>query len=262
MTDLARREILNGLLHGVAAAGLLRLALSSDAIAAPAEPLTEAWAKQVSTLARDYRLQSLSPVQWQDAIEQLNRSVPLHELLSYIDFERVAERLRRQALTELDQTIWIPGIDWKEHRIWTAIFILPPGQAVPPHGHNGFVGAHLVLQGQLNARTFDRIADEPGHMRLRPQINGTFTPGETVSMSEDRGNVHWFIGGDTPTFTFDINVVSTQKRDYVNHVDRQGRIYLAPETRPDNDGLIEAAVIPEARSRGIFGSAEAFRRFG
>jgi hypothetical protein len=262
MPVATRRDVLHGLVQAAGTAGMLGLALKAEAFAAPVAPIAEAWAQHVTELARDFRLQALSPMQWQEATEQLNQRVPLHELLSYIDFERVAERLRRQALTELDQTIWIPGIEWKAHRIWTAIFILPPGQAVPPHGHNGFVGAHLVLQGQLHARTFDRIADEPGRMRLRPRSDGTFAPGDTVSMSEDRGNVHWFIGGDMPTFTFDINVVSTQKRDYANRVERQGRIYIAPEPRPDDNGLIEAAVIPESRSRDIFGSAEAYRRFG
>lgn len=261
MAQTSRRDVLNGLLHVSATASLLGLAFATRALATPVEPLTEAWAKRVSELARDYRLQALSPLQWQDATEQLNRTVPLHELMSYIDFERIAEGLHRQALGELDQTIWIPGIEWKAHRIWTAIFILPPDHAVPPHGHNGFVGAHLVLQGKLHARTFDRVADEPGRMRLRPQIDAAFAPGETISMSEDHGNVHWFIGGDTPTFTFDINVVSTQKRDYANRAGRQGRIYVAPGERR-SDSLIEADVIPEAKSRSTFGKAEAFRRFG
>lgn len=262
MAAATRRDILNGLLHSVAAASLLRIAIGSDAIAAPVEPLTEAWARRVSDLARDYRLQSLTPLQWQEATEELNRSIPLHELTSYINFERIAAGLQKQAQTERDQTIWIPGIEWKAHRIWTAVFILPPGQAVPPHGHNDFVGAHLVLQGKLQARTFDRVADEPGRMRLRPQIDGTFVPGETVSMSEDHGNVHWFIGGDAPTFTFDINVVSMQKRTHANQVERQGRIYVAPEQSVTREGLIEAAVIREAEGRRLYGDSATFRRFG
>jgi len=262
MAATTRRDVLNGLLQSVAAAGLLRVAIGSDAVAAPAAPLTEAWARRVSELARDYRLQSLTPLQWQQATEALNRSIPLHELTSYIDFERIAAGLEKQALTERDQTIWLPDIDWKAHRIWTAVFILPPGQAVPPHGHNGFVGAHLVLQGKLQARTFDRVADEPGRMRLRPQIDAAFAPGETVSMSEARGNVHWFTGGDVPTFTFDINPTASEKRSYVNQVERQGRIYLAPERGMTRDGLIEAAVIREAESRKLFGDSAAFRRFG
>lgn len=262
MPVASRRDVLHGLLQAVGTAGILGMALKTGAIAAPAEPLTEAWAKQVNELARDFRRQALTPTEWQAATEQLNRHIPLPELMSYIDFERIADRLSRQALTELDQTIWIPGIEWKAHRIWTAIFILPPGQAVPPHGHNGFVGAHLVLQGSLHARTFDRVADEPGRLRLRPQIDGTFAPGETVSMSEDRGNVHWFVGGDTPTFTFDINVTSSEKRSHLNQVERQGRIYLAPERGLTRDGLIDAAVIREVESRQRYGDSDAFRRFG
>lgn len=258
----SRREVMVGLLHTAATVGTLRMAFAQDAFAASVKPLTEVWAKQVSELARDYRQDSLSATQWQDATETLNRTVPLHELMSYIDFERIAGGLSAQGPGEHNRAIWLPDLQWKTHRIWTAIFILRPGDAVPPHGHNGFVGAHLVLKGRLHARSFDRIADAPGRMHLRPRIDAAFGPGETVSMSEERGNVHWFISGDEPVFTFDINVAASVKRDYVNPVEREGRIYLAPEAKPGRDGLVEAAVIPESVSRTRFNDADAFRRFG
>jgi hypothetical protein len=257
--ELSRRH----LLHTAGIAGALTLAFRGKAFAAPVQPLAEAWVARLAEMARDYRLQTLSGEAWQDAIAALNRRVPLPELFAHIDFASIAAGLQRQALTEHNQTIWIPGLDWKAQRIWTALFILPPGQAVPPHGHNGFVGAHLVLQGRLQVRSFDRVSDEPGRMRLRPRIDAAFAPGETVSMSEDRDNVHWFAadaaGG--PVFTFDINVVSTEQRVYANPTGRQGRIYVDPSARRTADGLIDAAVITEAASRPRFGGADAFTQF-
>lgn len=256
-----RRQFSRRMLETAAAASLLRLAFTSQAFASPVQPVTEAWAGRVSELARDYRLQALTATQWQDATEVLNRKIPLHELMSYIDFDRIAAGLQRQAQGEHNQTIWIPGLDWKTHRIWTAIFILPAGQAVPPHGHNGFVGAHLVLQGKMRARTFDRVIDEPGRMRLKPKIDAAFASGDTISMSNDRDNVHWFAAADGPVFTFDINVVSTEKRTYANPTERQGRIFLSPKAGLHGDGLIEAPVVNEQTCRSRFSTADSFMRF-
>lgn len=264
MMDAAptRRHVTQTLLHTAATLGILRLAFGSSAFAAPVQPLTERWAANVADLARDFRQRSLSPLQWQQAIADLNATVPLHELLSYIDFERIRAVLEARGGGEHFERIRLPALDHGSARIWSAVFILPEGDAIPPHAHNNLATAHLVLQGRFRARTFDRMEDAPGHMLLKPGMEQSFGVGETVSMSDERDNAHWFIaenGG--PVFTFDISIRSPELRQYQNPTDRDGRIFVAPADRRRGDGLVEAAVIDHATSLARYGRANDFLKY-
>lgn len=257
-----RRLVTQTLLQTATTLGALRLALGSDAFAAPVQPLTERWAKNVADLARDFRQRSLSPLQWQQAIAELNATVPMHELLSYVDFDRIRAALEARGGGEHFERIRLPALDSGGVRIWSAVFILPEGDAIPPHAHNNLATAHLVLQGRFRARTFDRVEDAPGRMLLKPRMERSFGAGETVSMSDERDNTHWFIaenGG--PVFTFDISIRAPDLRQYQNPTDRDGRIFVAPADGRGNDGLVEATVIDHAASLARFGRASEFLKY-
>lgn len=257
-----RRHITRTLLQTAATLGILRLALGSDAFAAPVQPLTGRWAANVADLARDFRQRSLSPLQWQQAIAELNTTVPMHDLLSYIDFGRIRAALEARGRGEHFERIRLPALDSGSARIWSAVFILPEGDAIPPHAHNNLATAHLVLQGRFRARTFDRIEDAPGRMLLKPRMERSFGVGDTVSMSDDSDNTHWFIaenGG--PVFTFDISIRSPELRQYQNPTDRDGRIFVAPADGRGDGGLVEAAVIDHATSLTRYGRATDFLNY-
>ena len=253
-----RRHVTQGLLQTAATLGFLRLALGSNAFAAAVKPLTETWAGGVADLARDFRQRSLSPLQWQQAIAGLNATVPIHELLSYIDFARLKTALESSGSGEHFERVRLPPLETSGQRIWTAVFILPQGDAIPPHAHNNLATAHLVLQGRFRARTFDRVEDAPGRMVLKPNMDAVFHVGETVSMSDDCDNAHWFIAENSPVFTFDVSLRSPDLRQYQNPTDRDGRIFIAPADGRRNDGLVEAAVIDYGTSLSRFGKAANF----
>lgn len=254
-----RRFVTQSLVQTAAILGLLRFSLSGNAFATAVKPLTERWAADVATLARDFRQRSLTPLQWQQAIAGLNAKVPLHELLSYIDFERLKAILEAQGSGEHFERIRLPALETGGARLWSAVFILPPGDAIPPHAHNNLATAHLVLQGKFRARTFDRVEDAPGRMLLKPGMDAVFQPGETVSMSDDCDNAHWFIAeSGTPVFTFDVSIRSPELRQYQNPSDRDGRIFIAPADGRRPDGLVEADVIEYGASQTRFGKADSF----
>lgn len=255
MTDIFRRQFAGAMLETAATVGILRLALGSGALAAPAAQLAEKWAAGVVEMAFDLRARHLPIEQWHEAVAALHRQVPLEQLLSYIDFDRLKPLLEEKASGEYFERIRLPGIDSGDRRIWTALFVLPEGAAIPPHGHNNIVSAHLLLQGRFRARTYDRIEDMPGRMLLRPAMEKSFAPGETVAMSDERDNVHWFIAEQGPVFTFDISLRAPDLRVYHNPVERDGRIFIDPTTSLRPDGTIEAPVIDYRTSAAKFGRA-------
>jgi hypothetical protein len=63
---------------------------------------------------------------------------------------------------------------------------------VVPHGHRDMVSMHLILDGIVRVRQYDRVRDEPGHLLVRPWPERRCVAGDTTAVSLDRGNVHWF----------------------------------------------------------------------
>lgn len=253
--DPSRRDFAASLLGTAATLGLLRLALGSRALAAPALRPAEAWAAGIVGMARDLRRRALSLTQWQDAIAALNGRVPLEDLIGYLDLERVRPGLLAAGDGEQSMRIRLPEIDAGDRHIRTAIFSVPAGEAIIPHGHNNLLSAHLILQGHFHARTFARLVDEPGHMRLRPQLDADVGPGSTVTMSDDRDNVHWFVAGRQPVFTLDVVMHPPDLKQYQNPTERDRRVFVDPTGPLQADGTLEARVIDEASGLAKFGHA-------
>lgn len=141
----------------------------------------------------------------------------------------------------------------RRHRFGTHLFVVPPGNAVPPHGQNNLVTAHLVMKGSFRTRTYDRVADLPGRMLLRQTRDETCNVGATTSMSDLRDNVHWFVAGPEPVITLQVGMRAKPQLEYQNPSDRDGRIYVDPRQKPNADGTIEAAVLSGEAGRAVFG---------
>ena len=254
--SMSRRQVMRGMISTIAIAQLLRLAIETKAVAAPIEPLTNKWAQSLGELARELNSRSLTVTQWQEAIEALHKTVPIADVLKLVDFDRLRPKLERSGRLESHQYVSLPGIGSTAGLFWTNLFIVPEGGAIPPHGHNELVTAHLIVRGRLHARTFDRIADEPGRMLLRPTRDEHCGVGSTITMSDERDNVHWFVAEGGPAFTLDVGAIAPKLRDHLNGRGADGRIYLDPTVSRRADGLIEAVVIDHATSLARFGEGE------
>ena len=77
---------------------------------------------------------------------------------------------------------------------------------ITPHGHRGMQSAHLVVQGSLRARTYDRVGEVPGALVLRPAGDRRLDTGEVSSIGPARENVHWFVPLGERAATFDVLV--------------------------------------------------------
>lgn len=107
---MPRRQVMRGLISTIAIAQLLRLAVGTKAIAAPIASLTDKWTQGLGELARDLNSRSLTVTQWQEAIEALNKAVPIADVLKLVDFDRLRPKLERSGRFESHQYVSLPGM--------------------------------------------------------------------------------------------------------------------------------------------------------
>jgi hypothetical protein len=212
-----------------------------------------AWAKELESICRAVLAGTLAPVAWQQAIEKLHARVPLEEIVKLVDVDAVLARTPapERRLGAVEDVRW-PGA--KAPSFGHKLFVYRKGACTPPHAHNHLVSAHLVLRGQIRARTFDRVEELETGIRIRPTGDRVCGPGRTVSMSDDRDNVHWFEGVSDLSCSFDVPVGwVTPEKTYRHPAEVYSQLYLDPTVAPRGDGMIDAPIIPFRESVAKFG---------
>lgn len=191
-----RREFVTGVVAAlfaqkVAAESLLERRASSG---------VREWVAAHQDIANQLAKGRITARQWQAEVEALASRVDMRELLEQIDFAAIERSI------DLSQ----PGGTKKLVRLEsglafaTAVFGLQRGHAITPHAHRHMVSAHMVLEGELHVRNFDRLSDEPGHIVVEPTVDATIRRGAVSTMSTERNNVHWFTALSPTAFTFDV----------------------------------------------------------
>ncbi len=163
--------------------------------------LTTVW------LARAAHAAGAIPAGMQSALRSLCRAA---------DFEHMAARLpllprgtSAEAIHLLDGQAFTPKI-----------FAMGKGRAIVPHGHRNMVSQHLVLQGEMRGRHYERLRDEPGWLVVRPTIDKVFRTGDFSSISDQRDNVHWFVTTSERAYTLDAIVDNLDRsRPYPYQID-------------------------------------------
>ena len=241
---LDRRSLFQALAGAAALSAIHR----SGALAATPRTL-DRWAQDVADLNRDLAAAKIALTDWQDRIAALDTGVDLAELRRYLDFDRLTKamafptNLAETADPRFPATINVAGTE----RPWFIRFFgLKKRGAIIPHVHNNMVSAHLVIEGQFHARTFDRVSDLPeeGAVLLRPKLDGAIKPGEAVTMSDDRDNSHWLIAQQDRSFTFDVGVLNLSKtRTYGLKANDYNMIFVDPTAKPNGQGLVRAPTL-------------------
>ena len=237
---------------GFAASAVLYTLWRSDAIAGGAPNNLDLWARSLADLNREIAAGRIDLMQWQDGMAALEAGVDLAALRGYLDFERLTaalafpDKLAQTAEARLPARINVAGI---ERHWFIRFFGMKRGGVIIPHVHNNMVSAHLVLEGQFHARTFDRAADMPDPagdaVMLRPKLDDTLGAGRVITMSDERDNCHWLIATADRSFTFDVGVLEISKaRQYPLAADEHSMIFVDPTAeQEDGYGLIRAPVV-------------------
>lgn len=184
-----------------------------------AAPIVRHWAAEMQDICSDLGRSNISPVIWQERIESLFERVELKELLNFIDFETLSERISFPDLGVGTQTVKFPSIAGLPSKtvFIKKIFGMKKGRAIVPHGHSNMASAHLILKGDFHLRHFEKTADEGDVLRIRPSIDRRVTAGDCSSISDERDNVHWFIAETDEAFTFDVIMLDLEGGKYKIH---------------------------------------------
>jgi hypothetical protein len=234
-------------LRELAVAVPLLAAWRTGAMAALGRAALDTWARKVVELNRGLAAGEVGLSYWQDRIAALNASVPVGEVVRYLDIDRLTahfaypDKLAQTADLHFPRIIGVKGIE----RPWfLRVLAMRESGAIIPHAHNNMVSAHLVVRGNFHARTFDRIRDEHDALIIRPSLDRLLSPGEIITMSDDRDNAHWLISQRTPSMTFDIGMTDiSQLRQYGVAANEYSMIYIDPAHKPETGGLIRAPVL-------------------
>ena len=240
---ISRRTILQELALAVP----LAAAWHTGALAAPGRAALDSWARKVVELNRGLAAGGMGLFYWQDHIATLNASVPVSEVVRYLDIDALTrnftypDRLAQIADLHFPKDVYVKGIA----RPWfMRVFAMREGGAIIPHAHNNMVSAHLVVRGNFHARTYDRMHDEAGAVVLRPSLDRLLSSGEIITMSDDRDNAHWLVAQRTPSMTFDIGMTDiSDTRQYILAANQYSMIYVDPTVKPQTDGFIHAPVM-------------------
>ncbi len=220
------------------------LLLGRKAFAAPSKT-TARWRYAVDGLFADLKAGELRAVDWQRCIESLYEKVELPALIRELELERLDAGQKHPAglgaVTDIPLGTPVP---WG-HKL----FSYRRGAQTPPHAHNNVASAHVVLWGQVRVRTWHRVADAADHLLLEPTRDVIAHPGDVITMSDDRDNVHAFTGLTAASATLDVAVSTVDPaRSYATPAEGHGEIFVDPSTPADAHGRIAARIIPFAQA--------------
>ena len=129
-----------------------------------------------------------------------------------------------------------------------ALFDFQPDSVITPHAHRHMVSAHMVIEGRVRIRTFDRIRDEDGALVIRPTGDVVAEPGHAAAMTTPVNNVHWFVPRSPRAMTLDVIIDGLEagpQRYRIEPIDPLGGQMLP-------DGSIKAPVISFERSMALY----------
>jgi hypothetical protein len=123
--------------------------------------------------------------------------------------------------------------------------------SVVPHGHHNMVTMHMLLTGEVHARHFDRVHDEPGFLTIQPTSDKVLRPGAVSTISDESNNIHWFTALTGPVFMFNLQLVGLDPG-----ADVGGRDYVDPSNGAHlAGGLIRARRLEKDEAYRLYGLA-------
>ena len=222
--ELSRRTFTRDLLGSLLTFSPVRGLDRAEALAGPVSHAARKWLVGMEEVTRGLKQGTVQPIEWQRRIEALLSRVELKDLLSAIDYERLAKAAVFPADHESAANVDFSGNEGLPAELSFAPFFyaMKKGVAIVPHGHRNMASMHMMLKGQAHARQFERVADEAQYLTIKPTVDKVLGVGAASTVSDQKDNIHWFKALSEPVFMFNIGVFGINPakeftgRDYVD----------------------------------------------
>ncbi|MFZ1705887.1 MAG: hypothetical protein WAT79_16195 [Saprospiraceae bacterium] len=203
------------------------------------KPIADHWALSLQEFCSDLKSESITPIQWQQKIEELYTKVELKEILQFIDFDRLIKGFEFPDLGVTTKPIKFPklvGLPEKTTFV-KKIFGMKKDRAIIPHGHSNMASAHLILSGEVHLRHYEKIQQDGQNLIIKPTIDRLAKSGDYSSISDEKDNVHWFIANTPTSFTFDVIMLDLHQKSYdIHNLD----MYNAEDLK---NGMLKAPIL-------------------
>lgn len=214
-----RREFTKGILATVTSFALMDSLFASSAIGKEIKPITDHWAIKLNEFCSDLRTDSLTALQWQQKIQELYSKVELEDILKFIDFKNLIKGFEYPDLGVSTKPVKFPRLEGLPGKtiFVKKIFGMQKDRAVIPHGHSNMASAHLVLNGEMHLRHYEKINQDGRNLIIKPTIDRIAKVGDSSSISDEKDNVHWFIANTASAFTLDVIMLDLNNKSYDIH---------------------------------------------
>ena len=170
-----RRIFNKKILETVASFALIDTLFAYDAIGKPIKPITDHWALQLHEFCADLGVAAISPLQWQQKIEELYAKVELSELLEFINFHNLIKGFKYPDLGVATKSVSFPRLNELPERtaFVKKIFGMKKDRTIIPHGHSNMASAHMVLSGEMHLRHYEKVQQDNQHYSTDCRSHGT-----------------------------------------------------------------------------------------
>lgn len=226
MKDISRRNFNRDLLGSLLAFSLVKSLDDLNLLAQTIKPIAHQWLIDLEGLSRDLKKTKLKQAQWQMKAGELFSRVELTDILRTVNFDRLAKRIRLSDDRESVREIKLPQLEGVPADLtYSTIFeALRKDRAIAPHGHRNMATLHLILNGQVHLRQYERLREEPRHLIITPTVDKLCGIGELSTISDEKDNIHWFKGKSEVTYIFNAGIYGVNPSESFT-----GREYIDPK---------------------------------
>ena len=250
---LSRRTFTHNMLRSLLTFSLVKSLDKVQVLGNSVSPMARKWLIEMENLTQQLRQGQLKNIEWQGHIESLLSRVELKDLLSSIDFDRLA----KTAVFPEDHES-AEDVDFSHNEGLPADLSFAPyfyamkrGTAIVPHGHRNMASMHMMLKGQAHCWQFERVSDEVQYLTIKPDVDKVLEVGAVTTVSDQRDNIHWFKALSEPVFMFNIGVFRINPSQAFN-----GRDCIDPLGGEKlKDGLIRARRIELKEAYKLYGKS-------
>lgn len=203
---MKRRAFSKALMTTITSYALMDSLFAVEGISKRIRPLTDHWVIQLNEYCLDLHKTAITPSEWQSFIGQLYQKIPLADLLQFIDFDNLIKGFTYPDLGVNTRQVNFPKLAGLPSQtvFYKKVFGMKKDRAIIPHGHTNMASAHLVINGGLHLRHYEKLASEDEHLIIKPTVDRAVKRGDFSSISDQKDNVHWFIANTETAFTFDV----------------------------------------------------------